>query len=312
MTTQGAIGLNQQLMISPGLRMSLAYEHVFGNFLGNTAAGLQFIQPFAPGQSAAALGVQSGDSYSVGIEYTGSSTFQTSARFEHRAGNTVISAGATGKLSPSLTALARYQQASAANQTLVGLGDTANLKLGLAYRDPRDDQFNALLRYEYRKNPASIPTNILFGSGTGIYDHLFAIEGLYAPRWDWEFYGKFALRNSTSYLASDLVGSSTATLAQLRANYRFDRNWDLLSEIRWINQANAGFRETGFVVEAGYYLTPNLRLSAGYTFGRVSDRDFDGSRSAGGFHLGLTLKVNELFNGFGQQQIPKPNNENPL
>jgi hypothetical protein len=312
-TTQGAIGLNHQLTLTPGLRANFAYEHVFGSFLGNTAAGLQFLQPFASGQSAASLGVQDGDSYSVGLEYTGSSTFQASTRFEHWAStagrNTVITAGATGKISPSLTGLVRYQQASSSNQTLEALGNTASLKLGLAYRDPSNDRFNALLRYEYRKNPSSIPDSILFGSGTGTTDHLFALEGIYAPNWRWEFYGKFALRQSTSYLASDLAGANTATLAQARATYRFAEQWDLVGEARWINQASAGFGEMGWVVEGGYYLTPNLRLAAGYAFGRVRDRDFDGSRSANGPYLGLTLKVNELFNGFGQQKIPQPQQE---
>jgi hypothetical protein len=310
LTTQGAIGLNHKLMISPGLRMDFAYERVFGDFFATNATGRQFIQPFAPGQSTASVGVQGGDSYSVGLEYTGSKEFQASARFEHRSStagsNTVFSAGATGKLSPALTALLRYQQASASNQSLAALGDTANLKLGLAYRDPNDDRFNGLLRYEYRKNPSSIPESILFGSGSGYEDHLFALEGIYAPNWQWEFYGKFALRNSTTYLADDLLGNSTVTLAQARATYRFDYNWDLVGEVRWINQANSGFNETGFVLETGYYLTPNLRLAAGYSYGRIGDRDFDGSRSAGGLYLGLSLKVNELFNGFGLQKVPPP------
>jgi len=311
-TTQGAIGINQGITLAPGLKMDLAYEHVFGDFLGSTGAGTQFVQPFAPGQSASSLGVQGGDSYSIGIAYTDNPGFQASARFEHRTSsagsNTVISASATGKISPSLTALLRYQQASSANQKLTGLGNTVNLKLGLAYRDPNDDRFNALLRYEYRKNPATIPDSILLGSGTGSEDHLFALEAIYAPNWQWEFYGKFALRNSTSYLANDLVGTSTVTLAQVRATYRLGYKWDLTGEARWINQPNAGggeagsgFSETGFVLEAGYYLTPNLRLSAGYSFGGVHDDDFDGTRSAAGPYVGLTVKINELFNGFGLQ-----------
>ena len=311
-TTQGAIGINQGITLAPGLKMDLAYEHVFGDFLGVTGTGTQFVQPFAPGQSASSLGVQGGDSYSIGIAYTDNPAFQASARFEHRTSsagsNTVISASATGKISPSLTALLRYQQASSANQKLTGLGNTVNLKLGLAYRDPNDDRFNALLRYEYRKNPATIPDSILLGSGTGSEDHLFALEAIYAPNWQWEFYGKFALRNSTSYLANDLVGTSTVTLAQVRATYRLGYKWDLTGEARWINQPNAGgteggggFSETGFVLEAGYYLTPNLRLWAGYSFGGVHDDDFDGTRSAGGPYVGLTVKLNELFNGFGLQ-----------
>ncbi|BAY34857.1 hypothetical protein NIES2107_67670 [Nostoc carneum NIES-2107] len=304
-TTQGAIGLNNRWSIAPGLRLNLAYEHVFGSFFQKTAAGQQFAQPFAPGQSASAIGFNGGDSYSVGLEYSDNPEFQASARYEYRSSsggsNTVISAAATGKISPSLTALVRYQQANSSNQKLTGLGDTVNLKVGLAYRDPNSDKFNALLRYEYRQNPATIPDTILLGSGTGSEDHTFALEAIYAPNWQWEFYGKYALRNSTSYLASDLVGTTTVNLAQFRATYRLGYSMDLVGEARVINQST--YTETGFVIEAGYYLSPNLRLAAGYVFGRVDDRDFSGTRSAGGPYLGITLKLNELFDGFGQQKV---------
>lgn len=310
MTSQGALGLKQGFTIARGLRLDLAYEHIFGDFFGRTAAGVQFAQPFAPGQSASSLGFGSGDSYSVGLSYTENEDFQASARYEHRTSsggsNTVISATATGKISPALTALARYQQANSSNQQLIGLGDTVTLRAGLAYRNPNNDKFNALLRYDYRKNPATIPDTIFLGSGTGYEDHTFALEAIYAPNWRWEFYGKYALRNSTSYLAEDLVGTSHINLAQLRATYRLGYKMDLVGEARWIDQPSANHSETGFVVEAGYYLTPNLRLSAGYAFGEVDDRDFSGSRSAGGFYAGLTVKLNELFDGFGLQKPAPP------
>ncbi|MGJ5672310.1 MAG: TonB-dependent receptor [Nostochopsis sp.] len=306
MTTQGAIGLNNRWTIAPGFKLNLAYEHVFGNYLGRTGTGQQYSQPFATGQSGYSVGLSSGDSYSIGLEYTNNPKFQASARFEHRSSssgsNTVISGGVTGKISPELTALVRYQQANSSNQKLTELGDTVSLKVGLAYRDPKNDKFNALLRYEYRKNPAVIPDTVLLESGTGSEDHTFAVEAIYAPNWQWEFYGKYALRNSTSYLADDLVGTSTVNLGQLRATYRLGYSIDLVGEARLISQSD--YTETGFVVEAGYYLTPNLRLSAGYSFGKVDDRDFSGTRSAGGLYVGLTMKLNELFDGFGLQKIP--------
>ncbi|GJD16580.1 hypothetical protein RIVM261_015360 [Rivularia sp. IAM M-261] len=309
LTTQGAIGLNHNWAIYPGLRLNLAYEHIFGNFFNRNGAGVQFAQPFTVGQSASSLGFASGDSYGVGLEYTENPDFKASARYEHRSSsggsNTVISAGAVGKISPALTALVRYQQASSANQKLIGLGDIANLRVGLAYRDPNNDRFNALLRYEYRKNPTAIPDTLLLGSGTGSEDHTFALEAIYAPNWQWEFYGKYALRNSTSYLAQDLVGTSSTNLGQLRATYRLGYSFDLLGEARFISQHD--YSETGFVVEAGYYLSPNLRLGAGYAFGKVDDRDFSGTRSAGGLYLGLTMKLDELFDGFGRQKpVSKP------
>jgi hypothetical protein len=80
-----------------------------------------------------------------------------------------------------------YQQSSAANQGLSALGSIANLKVGLAYRDPNDDKFNALFRYEYRQNPSIIPESLLIGGGSGYVDHTLALEALYAPNWQWEF-----------------------------------------------------------------------------------------------------------------------------
>ncbi len=303
----GAIGIKQGWTIAPGLKANFAYEHVFGDFFGKTAAGTQFAQPFAPGQSASSIGVDGGDSYSIGLDYNDNANYQANARYEHRnssgGSNTVVSASVTGKITPSITALARYQQANSSNQTLSGLGTTRDLKLGLAYRDIHSDKFNALLRYEYRKNPSTTPETILFGSGKGSEDHTFALEAIYAPSWRWEFYGKYALRSSTSYLADDLVGTSTINLAQARVTYRPGYKWDLVGEARWINQPSARYSETGLVVEAGYYLTPNLRLAGGYVFGNVDDDGFSGSRSSSGPYLGLTVKLNELFDGFGLQKV---------
>lgn len=311
MTGQGAIGLNHRIKLSPGLRVNLGYERIFGDIFAYTAAGQQFAQPYAVGQSSSSLGINSGDSYSVGVEYTDNPDLKASARFERRnssaGNNTLWSGGVVGKLSPALTALVRFQQANASNQLLTGLGDTSNLKLGVAYRDPNNDKLNLLLRYEYRQNPGVTPTTLLFGSGTGSKVHLAAIEAIYAPNFRWEFYGKYALRNTQSYSARDLVGTNFISLAQLRTTYRLGYNWDLGGEVRWSGQSITGFNEVGFLLEAGYYLTPNLRAAVGYSFGDINnDRDFEGSRSKGGFYATLSFKLNELFNGFGLQRVAPP------
>jgi hypothetical protein len=307
---QGALGLNHRWVVAPGFKVNLGYEHIFGDAFTNTGVGPQFVQPFAAGQGVSSLGVQAGDNYNIGFEYTDSPGFKASARYEHRSSaggtNTVITANAAGKITPSLTALLRYNQAGTANQSLIGLGDTTNLKLGLAYRDPKDDTFNALLRYEYRKNPSIIPENLLLGSGTGSEDHTLAFEAIYAPNWQWELYGKYALRSSSTQLDQNFTSSSLISLAQLRATYRFAYNFDLVGEARWISQPRAGYSEMGGVAEVGYYLSPNLRLAAGYSFGNVNAGDFGGTRSGGGFYAGLTVKVNELFDGFGLQRVAPP------
>ncbi|HEY9613452.1 hypothetical protein [Allocoleopsis sp.] len=306
-TGQGAVGLNHRWTVSPGLLVNLGYEHTFSNTSIATAAGVRFAQPYTVGQTAASLALLGGDVFNVGVEYTDNPDFKASARIEHRTGsgndNTVFSIAGAGKLSPSLTLLARYEQANFANQLIEGLKDTATLRMGLAYRDPNSDRWNALLRYEYRKNPSTIPETLLFGSGTGATEHLFAGEAIFAPSWRWEFYGKGALRYSNTDLANNFSNSSTVFLTQLRAAYRLNYRMDLAVEGRWIGQNAPSYSETGVAVETGYYLTPDLRIALGYSFGGVDDRDFTGYRSKGGIYFGVTFKVNELFGGFGRQRV---------
>ncbi|MEM7713369.1 MAG: hypothetical protein AAF349_07285 [Cyanobacteria bacterium P01_A01_bin.68] len=310
MSDQGSIGLNQRIRLAPGLKIDLGYERVLNNLFSSTATGVRFAQPYAVGQSASSLGLFEGSTYSIGMAYTDNPNFNANARFEYRDGNqgnnTVITAAAAGKISSALTAAVRYKQAGGANQLLEGLADTANLRVGLAYRDPKSDKLNALLKYEYRQNPSTTPDSLLFGSGNGSIDHLFSAEAIYAPSWRWEFYGKYAFRDSNSYLANDFTANSSINLAQLRANYQLGYRTDLAVEGRWIGQLTQDYSEFGVAVEAGYYLTPDFRIGVGYAFGSADDRDFTGYRSAGGPYLNINFKVNELFGGFGRQKVAPP------
>ena len=304
----GSAGIQQGFVLSPGLKLDLNYERIVGGGTTiATGAGQQFAQPYSLGQTAASLAVTGGDSYGIGINYTDNPNFQANARYEYRSSNVLggsnITAGITGKLTPALSALLKFQQSSAANQVIrdTGLGDTANLKVGLAFRNPASDEFNGLLSYQYRRNPALLPTTILASVGAGSEDHTLALEGIYAPDWRWEFAGKYALRNSTSYLDQSLSVGNTIGITQLRATYRLGYNWDLTGDVRWLNQFASGRNEFGGALEAGYYLTPDLRLSGGYSLG-VAD-DPNGGRNSQGAYIGLTVKVNELFGGFGRQQV---------
>ena len=316
MNDRGSIGLNHRIRVAPGFKVDLGYERVFKDIFSSTATGVRFAQPYATGQTASSLGLFEGSTYSIGMAYTDNPNFNANARFEYRdsdrGNNTVITAGAAGKISPALTAAVRYKQAGGANQLLEGLADTANLRVGLAYRDPNSDKFNGLLKYEYRQNPSTTPDTLLFGSGNGAIDHLFSAEAIYAPSWRWELYGKYAFRNSNSYLANNFTSNSSVNLAQLRANYQLGYRTDLAVEGRWIGQPTQDYSEFGVAVEAGYYLTPDFRVGVGYAFGSADDRDFTGYRSAGGPYLNLSLKVNELFGGFGRQKVAPPQQQESL
>jgi hypothetical protein len=303
----GAIGLQQKIPLTAGLDLDLDYERTFNDF-GDDETGTQFLQPFSVGQGASALSIDSGSNYGVGIRYSDNPNFTADAKFQYSDGkdgsNTVLSGGVTGKLSSSLTSLFSFNQASSANQKF-DIGTTRKIRLGLAYRNPKEDKFNALLRYEYEENPGLIPETVFLGSGTGSRDHLFAGEVIYAPNWRWEFYGKLAFRNSRTFIANDFVNSSNISLGQFRTTYRLNYHMDLVGEVRTIWQTTADYTESAFILEAGYYLSPEFRIAAGYVFGSADDEDFTGTRSAGGPYLGMTVKLNGLLDGFGQHSPPK-------
>lgn len=312
-TGQGAVGLNHRWNLAPGLNVDLGYERVIGEGLGLIGTGERFEQPYAIGQSAAAIGLVPGSSYSVGVEYLDNPDFKASGRAEFRdndqgGDNTVLTASIAGKLSRSLTALGRYEYANYANQTFTGrFNNTSSLKLGMAYRDPQSDRFNALLSYEYATNPT---TTINTPGDNDISEHTFAAEAIYAPNYKWEFYGKYGLRYTDANLAAvGLSGiSNTIHLAQLRAAYKFAYRWDVVGEVRYVAQPSVNYDETALAFETGYYVTPDLRLGVGYSLGSANDRSFQGggSRDDGGFYLAATYKVNELFRGFGRQEVAPP------
>ncbi|WP_155523824.1 TonB-dependent receptor [Nodosilinea nodulosa] len=313
-TGQGSIGLNHRLTLAPGLRATFGFERIFGDAFNLTGRGQQFAQPYAVGLGASGLGLQASTVYSVGLEYTDNPDWQASGRIEYRdspgSSNLVLGAAAAGRITDSLTGLARFDLGNFANQTITEqLGDSSTLRLGLAYRNPVSDQFNGLLSYEFRNNPSSTPNSILNGTGSEAQDHTLQLEGIYAPSYRWEFYGKYALRYSNANLAQDFGFSNTIHLAQFRATYRFAYRWDVGAEVRYLGQPAVGYNETGFALEAGYYLTPDVRLGLGYSFGRANDGSFVGGggyRSASGPYFGITAKVNQLFNSFGVQPVSPP------
>ena len=299
-----ALGVKQRWTVIPGLHLDAAYERIFGGLFagGDVAVGQ------GASRSTRALG---GDSLSLRASYTDNPNFKAQVQYEYRnsgGGQTSnISASLMGDLSPSLTALFDADRRFAAGNASRGLPASTTVRLGLAYRNPYSDRFNALLRYEYRQNPSTIPESLLDGSGIGSTEHLIAAEAIYSPNWQWEFYTKLGYRQSSIDLAETFSASSTVTLAQIRARYQVNRRFDLTGEARWIGQPSAGYSEMGWVGEVGFHATPNLRLALGYSSGSINnDRDFSGTRSAGGIYGGVTLKLDRLFQGFGlQKPIPQ-------
>ena len=301
---QAAMGVEHQWNVTPGLTAKAFYERVSGNLLGKTAAGPQTALAEVTGPGASTLGTGSGSSEGVSADYHGSSGFIASGRYEVHTSdygrNTLLSASAQGKIARPWTALFDYQMAGASNHD--HLGPSVALRLGLAYRDPQSDLWNVLLRYDYRVLPSTVPLSILQGTGNSSKGQTLGVEGIYAPSWRWEIYGKYAVRRSEVQLAQDESLAGFISLTQLRATCRFAYNMDVTAEGRWISQPALGESSSSLAADIGYYLTPNLRLALGYSFGRSHDLDFSGQRFAGGLYFGLTVRLDQLWGGFGVQR----------
>ena len=149
----------------PGRQRGLRERHG-ATSSGRTGAGNRYPQPYAVGQSASSLGVSSAAAASARAWNTPAPRTSRPAPgtrpATHRAAITRSSRAPWRASSDrALTALGSYQEASSSNQDLEALGRAVTLRLGLAYRDPLQDKVNVLLRYDYRRNPSTIPDTIL-------------------------------------------------------------------------------------------------------------------------------------------------------
>ena len=298
-------GIKQRWTVFPGFHVDAAYEKVVGNlFFGGDGSVSQ--------GGSRSTRVRDGDSLSLRASYTDNPNFKAEALYEWRNTNggqtSNVSASLLGKVSPSLTTLFNVDRRFAAGKATRDLPASTDIRLGLAYRNPYSDKFNALVKYEYRHNPDTIPETLLLGTGNSLREHIFAGEMIYAPNWQWEFYSKLAYRHSSIDLADNFSASSSLGLAQVRARYQMNRWVDLTFGGRWIRQFSAGYDEMGWLGEVGFHPTPNLRLAVGYSSGEINqDRDFDGTRADGGLYAAATLKLDRLFGGFGlQEPLPTP------
>ncbi|OKH19923.1 hypothetical protein [[Limnothrix rosea] IAM M-220] len=298
-------GIRQRWTVFPGFHVDAAYEKVVGNlFFGGDGSVSQ--------GGSRSTRVRDGDSLSLRASYTDNPNFKAEALYEWRNTNggqtSNVSASLLGKVSPSLTTLFNIDRRFAAGKATRDLPASTDIRLGLAYRNPYSDKFNALVKYEYRHNPDTIPETLLLGTGNSLREHIFAGEMIYAPNWQWEFYSKLAYRHSSIDLADNFSASSSLGLAQVRARYQMNRWVDLTFGGRWIRQFSAGYDEMGWLGEVGFHPTPNLRLAVGYSSGEINqDRDFDGTRADSGLYAAATLKLDRLFGGFGlQEPLPTP------
>jgi uncharacterized repeat protein (TIGR01451 family) len=242
---------------------------------------------------------QSFNSASLGLAWHPTENFRSSARYELRDRNgigNILSFGAAGKLGNNLTALARFQYASAKVQERKN--NLTNGMAAVAYRPLKADSVALLFSYTH----SSMYQDGIKGlAGSRDRVDTLATDGLWSPKRNLELYGRFALSLRANGSA-DLAYVSTLTyLMQGRAQYRLGKYLDAAGEARMLYQPITGSRRLSYGTEAGFWALSDLRLGVGYNFTAATepgDINFSGARKRGAYFT-ITSKLSNLFNLFG-------------
>ncbi len=269
--TEAAIGLRNQWLLRPGLRLNATLERVQTLRGGN-----------GQNQSTAAT---------AAIEYTADPRWKGTARLELREGD-----GSTGLLSTvGLAYKLDDQWTLLGKNVLAGTLAHGNarpdrwqerLQVGAAYRD-KENRLNALGRYEYKDERGTLGdvdsrrAHIISAHAERQVGSGLAVTGRYAAKRVDERFGGMATRTA-------------AQLGSVRITRDLGQRWDVGVAASVMGDARLRSRQTSFGGEVGYRAQDNLWISVGAKVRGFRDRDLSGDDStARGFYLRLRFKFDE-------------------
>ncbi|MGB8817545.1 MAG: TonB-dependent receptor, partial [Rhizobiaceae bacterium] len=164
---------------------------------------------------------------------------------------------------------------SNSDQSSVLDGDYVEASLAYAYRPVENDRLNMLLKYTFLYDlpgpqQVTVNGNIL---GPAQRSHIFSADASYDLNEYLTIGGKYGFRIgdvSASRLTEDFTPTS-AHLAILRADLHIVHNWDALLEGRALISPSASTVDLGVLAAVYRHFGNNVKVGAGYNFGRFSD-----------------------------------------
>lgn len=275
---EAAIGLRNRWHLAPGLSLLTAVERI------QTVTG--------PGEDDATAA-------SLGLAYTASPRWKTSGRAEYRTSGTQNSflntLGFASKLDESWSLLGRSlvyvddsQRDDAGDELL------ARTQIGLAFRPPDHDRWNALARYEFKYEKDRDDD---FDRRRSV--HVVSVHLDYRPLPRLHTNGQYAFKWADERTGS---GPSSQGLTQLlagRLTFDLAERWDVgvLGSGLW----SGGFDQAQYGVgaEVGYLVMKNLWVSAGYNFFGFEDDDLtEGAYTNPGAYVRFRFKFDESALGW--------------
>lgn len=280
--SEASTGLRNGWSVAEGLRLETTFERVTPLDAG-TVSGNRF-----ESESTAAT---------VAAEYTRPENWKATGRLEGRWDNEVdtylSTLGYARRLNPSWTLLNRgivstqVQDDETADR--VNLYQ-ARLLTGLAWRQRKGDEWNALFRHEYKYEEGAA---YLGDIGLRRHVNTLAASVNYQPAREWILAGhyatKFVQESSPAFGDADYI----AHLLAGRLLYEFHRRWDAGLSVAAMFSQNFDNVQWAVGPEIGHIFTKNVRIGLGYNVVGFSDRDFDAVLTEAGLFLSLRVKFDE-------------------
>jgi hypothetical protein len=238
---------------------------------------------------------------------------RTAARYELRNQTgglaQLLTLGAAGRLGDGLTTLARFQwsRANFQGRENAALQGTA----ALALRPLKSDRAALLFSYTHR----SLSQGGLNGQAdTTDRSDTLSTDGLWQPVRDTEFYGRVALKFGANSREGLMNASALTYLAQLRAQKRLRRSFDVAGEVRLMAQPVTHTSRTSVGAELGYWVFADMRIGVGYNFTSATEPGALVLVQPRGFYFTISTKLSNLFDLFGTAAdgLAPADNNSPL
>ncbi|MDD4964524.1 MAG: SdrD B-like domain-containing protein [Gallionella sp.] len=269
---EAAVGLRNKWQVAEGLRINTGIERVT-NISGGAGRASQ--------------------AYTGAVEYTRDPFWKGSARLEYRTSDTsdgwLNSVDIAKKLSESWTVIGKQVfSESATKGATSGVRILHRMQAGLAWRDMEEHDWNALTKFEHRRESDTTSAATI----KRVMD-IISLHVNYQSDSDWQASGHYAAKWLTDE-SFGLSSHSNAHLASGRVMWDITERWDagVLGSV----MGDRGFRSIryGLGAETGYLLQANLWLSIGYNFFGFKDTDLIGQNATDkGFFVRLRFKFDE-------------------
>jgi hypothetical protein len=174
-------------------------------------------------------------------------------------------------------------------------GDYLELVAGYAWRPVNNDRWNTLFKYTYLYNLPS-PGQVDVSGATLDYaqkSHVLSVDTIHDLRPWVSVGGKLGLRHGElkDAKAGGQWFDSTAWLGVLRADWHWVHEWDLLTELRWLDAEDAGDSQGGALLAVYRHLGKHLKVGVGFNFTDFSDDLTDLDYRSRGWFINLIGKM---------------------